>query len=123
MVDMVELPSLTVPLPDGTEAKINQLPVTKSKKTLGAWMNPAGNCSKQLKVIHDVTEKWANQLSAGRLHVKWAWVSYFHQLWAKIRYGLRTNSLSVEELVAEEADGAVQTHLQDAAISGCQLTH
>ena len=92
MVDMVDLPSLTVPLPDGTEAKIDQLPVTQSKKTLGVWTNPAGDCKKQLEVIHKVTEKWANRLSAGRLPAKWAWVSYFHQLWAKLRYKLGTKS-------------------------------
>ena len=60
MVDVVDLPSLTVPLPDGTESKIDQLPVTQSKKTLGMWANPAGDRKKQLEVIREVTEKRAN---------------------------------------------------------------
>ena len=56
MIDMVDLPSLTVPFPNGTDAKIEQLPVTEAKKTLGVWTNPAGICSKQLAVIREATE-------------------------------------------------------------------
>ena len=38
------LPTITVPLPDGTDATIEQLPVNELKKTLGIWTNPAGYC-------------------------------------------------------------------------------
>ena len=72
MVGMVDLPSLMVPLTDVTKAKIDQLPVTKSKKTLGVWMNPAGDCSKQVEVMREITGKWATRLSAGRLPAQWA---------------------------------------------------
>ena len=34
----------------------------------------------------------------GKLPAKWAWTSYFHQLWAKLKYGLGTNSSSVADL-------------------------
>ena len=103
MVSSVDLPPLTVPLPDGSDAEIEQLPVDEAKKTLGVWTNPAGICQKQLDVFHDVMEKWTNRLSAGKLPAKWAWVSYFQQLWAKLRYGLGTNLSPVADLEAAEA--------------------
>ena len=103
MVSSVDLPLLTVPLPDGSDAEIKQLPVNEANKTLGVWTNPAGICQKQLDVFHDVMEKWTNRLSAGKLPAKWAWVSYFQQLWAKLRYGLGTNLSPVADLEVAEA--------------------
>ena len=80
---MVDVPQLTVPLTDGNDATIKQLPVDESTNTLGIWTNPAGECQKQLDIFYDVMDKWTNRLSAGKLPARWAWVSYFHQLWAK----------------------------------------
>ena len=40
---------LFVPCIDGSEVEIEQLPVDISRKTLGIWTNPAGNCSHQLE--------------------------------------------------------------------------
>ena len=36
---------------------------------------------------------------------KWAWTSYYLQLWTKLRYGLGTNSSPVAELKGMEATG------------------
>ncbi len=71
MVNMVDLPPLSVPLPDGTAAQIEKLPATEAKKTLGVWTNPSGICSKQIAVICKATEKWTNCLTAGCLPEKW----------------------------------------------------
>ena len=101
-LELVDLPAITIPLPDGTSAPIDQLPVDKSKKTLGIQTNPAGDCQSQLDVFHDALKKWTNRLSVGRLPARWGWVSYFQQLWPKLKYGLGTNSSSVETL--EEAE-------------------
>jgi len=49
---MNELDKLFVSQSDGTEKKIEQLTVNQSKTTLGLWTNSAGECSKQLKVLH-----------------------------------------------------------------------
>ena len=38
-----------VPCVNGSEVEIEQLPVDKSRKTLGIWTNPAGDCSCQLE--------------------------------------------------------------------------
>ena len=59
---------MPVPQPDGSEVPIECLPVNESRKTLGTcWTNPAGDCHKQLDVLHDNLEKWTNQLLVGRL--------------------------------------------------------
>ena len=96
--ELVDLPPLTVPQPDGSNVPIERLPVHVSKKTLGVWMNPAGDFQKQLDVFHDTLEKWIDRLSVGRLPAKWAWVSYFQQLWAKLKCGLGTNASSAADL-------------------------
>ena len=46
-----------------------------------------------------------NRLTAGKLPAKWAWVSYFHQLWPKLHFGLGTNSSAVDDLLNEEEIG------------------
>ena len=102
---MDESERLYVPQPDGSTKEIQQLPVNCSKKTLGIWTNPAGDCSKQLEVIHEKVDTWTNRLEVGKLPAKWAWVSYFHQLWAKIRFGLGVNASPVGDLVGQEAEG------------------
>ena len=44
--ELVDLPPLQVPLPDGTAADISRKPVGQSEKTLGIWTNPTGECQK-----------------------------------------------------------------------------
>ena len=72
---------------------------------LGIWTNPAGDGDKQLEVMEATIGTWTSRLKAGRLPAKWAWVSYFHQLWVKFRYGLGVNASSVEDLLGQEAEG------------------
>ncbi len=94
---------LYVPQPDGSAAPIEQLPVTESKKTLGLYTNPAGCCKKQLGVMTRTIKTWTDRLEVGKLPAKWGWVSYFHQLWAKLRYGLGCNSSPLDELLQYES--------------------
>ena len=103
-VDIVA-PPLQVPQKDGRTAPISQLPHTESRKTLGLWTNPAGDCAKQLEVLQDKLARWVSRLEDGRLPAKWAWVSYTMQLWSKLRYGLGCNSSSNAALLAQEAEG------------------
>ncbi len=95
---MVDMPSITVPLPYDSQALIKQLPVDESQKTLGIWTNPAGCCHIQLEILNNVIKVWTDRLCAGRLPTKWAWVSYFQQMWEKLRYGLGVNSSPVSDL-------------------------
>ena len=94
-----------VPQPDGSSAEIVQVPITESKKTLGVWTNPTGNCNKQVEVITEKLGVWTDRLETGKLPARWAWVSYFHQLWPRIGYGLGTNASGVAELEAQEEEG------------------
>ena len=71
---------LYVPCVDGSEVEIEQLPVDKSRKTLGIWTNPAGDCSRQLEAFTARLTTWTDRLSAGKLPSRWAWVGYFHHL-------------------------------------------
>ena len=76
---MVEAEQLLVPGIDDKATPIKQLPVTTSKKTLGVWTNPAGDCMRQLEVLLEKITTWTGRLSSGKLPVKWAWVSFYHQ--------------------------------------------
>ena len=106
---MVDLPPITVPLPDGTAAPIEQLSAEVAKKTLGIWTNPAGCSITQLGALYKSLKTWTNRLSAGKLPAKWAWVSHNLHLWPKLRYGLGTNSSPVATLAdAEEPGGALR---------------
>ncbi len=99
--------TLTVPLSDGTDAEIKHLKVTESEKTLGIWTNPAGDCTDQLTKLREHLEKCTNRLAAGRLSSRWAWVSYYQQLCAKLHYGLGTNSSPVKDLDSVEEEGEI----------------
>lgn len=102
---MLDSEVLRVPQLGGSSIPIEQLPVSISKKTLGVWTNPAGYCGKQIKVIHDKIEEWANILAAGVLPENWDWVSYFHQLWVRVKYRLGCNASPVDDLKMQELKG------------------
>ena len=61
---------------DGSEVEIEQLPVDMTRKTLGIWTN-AGNFSCQLEAFTTRLTTWTDQLCAGKLPLRWAWVGYF----------------------------------------------
>ena len=104
---MVNEEELLVPGLDDKAKPIEQLPVTVSKKMLGVWTNPAGDCSKQLEVLLEKTTIWTDRLSSRKLPAKWAWVSYYHQLWAKLKYGLGCNASPVAALDQIAAEGGL----------------
>jgi hypothetical protein len=105
-VDVLDHEEITVPLPDGTSAPIDQHSIHLSQKTLGIYSNPCGCYAKQVDVLIDTIQTWTTRVSTGKLPAKWAWVSYSHQLWAKLRYGLGTNGSQLADLLnIEEAEG------------------
>ncbi len=103
-VDVTKEEPLLVPQADNASTPIAQLPVNESKKTLGVWTNPAGDCAQQLTVLTEKMEEWTNRLVVGKLPAKWGWVSYFHQLWARLKYGLGCNASPVAELLQQEEE-------------------
>ncbi len=105
-VDLESELDMEVPQPDGSMAAISQLPIRESRKTLGIFTNPAGACEKQVDVMQDKIQTWTFRLKNGNLPAKWAWVSYFNQLWPRLRYGLGVNASPLEEIVdLEERHG------------------
>ncbi len=53
------LGNLKIPLPDGLEADIACLPVTKARKMLGVWSSPDENDTTHLQeVVVKKAEKW-----------------------------------------------------------------
>ena len=96
---------LLVPCVDGTEVEIEQLPVDKFRKTFRIWTNPAGDCSRQLEAFTAQIIILTDRLSAGKLPSRRAWVSYFHQLWPWLDYGLGVNFSPVEALEYQEGKG------------------
>jgi hypothetical protein len=108
-VDVIDHEAISVPLPNGTSAPIAQHSIHLSQKTLGIYSNPCGCYAKQVDVLLDTIQTWTTRVSTGKLPAKWAWVSYSHQLWAKLRNGLGTNGSPLEDLLnIEEAEGSRQ---------------
>ncbi len=98
--------NMQVPQPDGSMVAILQLPVREYHKTLGIFTNPAGFCAKQVDVMVDRIQTWTFRLKTGDLPEKWAWVSYFNQLWPRLCYGLGVNASPLEEIIdLEERKG------------------
>ena len=52
-----------------------------------------------------MVEKWTNHLLAKRIHAKWAWVSYIHQLWAKFKYEMCTKDFPGGDLMNAKEEG------------------
>ena len=101
-VDLRNHADLEVPTPAGVGVKIEQLPVTTSKKTLGLYTNPAGCCAKQVDVLCDDMQSWKDRLCSSRFPTKWGWTSYRRKLWPKLAYRLDTNAATIEEIVGFE---------------------
>ena len=101
-VDIRNHSDLEVPTPAGVGVKIEQLPVTTSKNTLGLYTNPTGCCTKQVDVLCDDMQSWTDRLCSSRLPTKWGWTSYRRQLWPKLSYGLGTNAATIEDIMGIE---------------------
>ena len=102
---MVDDYKLLAPQSYGSATPIEKVPVNESKKTLGIWTNPASDCTEQLDVIQGTVQKWTDRLQVGKLLSKWVLVSYFHELWSQLRYGIGCNASIVEDLDAQEDEG------------------
>ena len=65
---------------DVSEMAIEQRPMDTSKKTMGIWTNPTGDCANQLETFTTCLTILTDRLSAGKFPSRWAWISYFQQL-------------------------------------------
>jgi hypothetical protein len=92
--------------PDGTKSAIKQEEVTVSKKTLGIYDAPAGGNEGHLNYIKGKAMTWVNRMTNGHLPSHMAWVTYKHQLWPGLRYGLgtMTNDITPAEKLLDDVD-------------------
>ena len=97
---------ITMPTATGENVVIKQLDAKDSVETLGLYTNPAGCCKKEVDILIDSMQTWADKVKNSRLANNWAWVSYRSQLWPKLNYGLGTNTSPLEDLLhAEDEEG------------------
>jgi hypothetical protein len=83
--------TLTIPLPDGARAEIQQTNIDEAKKMLGVWSTPSGNDTRHLEeCIIAKTRTWMEQIKNSTLPTHLVWRVYRYQLWPRLRYGLGT---------------------------------
>ena len=97
---------ISVPMPDGTEASIEHLSASKSKKTLGVFTCPTGDFSKQLKSMQEKTQDWIDRAKEGTLSRRDVWFLLDNHLWPKAGHGLCNVAAPWKEL-----DGVLRTKL------------
>lgn len=90
--------TMAVPMPDGTDVKIDHLPVTQARETLGVWSCPDGNASEALTQMKDKAQKWVDRAKEGRLRRRDVWFLLDVQFWPRVGYGICCNLASHAEL-------------------------
>ncbi len=98
---------LIVPLPEPEgEVIIEHHKMSHSVKSLGVFTSPSGGHLDHLAYIRDRMSEWLSRMLNGHLPTLLAWMSYQHQLWARLRYGLGTltNDLSSGQTCLEDMD-------------------
>jgi hypothetical protein len=64
---------MVVPLPDGSVAKIDHLPVTESKETLGVTSSPVGDAAGGLVAMQEKAQEWIDKAKEGHLKRSDVW--------------------------------------------------
>ena len=100
---------MMVPMPDGTEAEIDHLPVEASRETLGVWSSPDGSATGALRAMTDKAQEWVDRAKEASLRRKDVWFLLNCQFWPRVGYGLSCN-LTQKEIA--EAAGVVDEILQ-----------
>ena len=94
-----EIPwDLVVPLPEPEgDTVITQHKVTEAIKSLGVFTSPHAGHKEHLQYIHDRVDEWLVKMVNGHLPAALAWMSYLHQLWSGLRYGLGTLTNNLDD--------------------------
>ena len=72
---------LSVPLPDGDSAGIQQVSVHVAMETLGMFTYPTGNCDAQLDKMRNRVKTWTQKIQNSYLSQRSVWMSFSLQLW------------------------------------------
>jgi hypothetical protein len=107
--------------PDSTKSPINQVKVTESKKTLGIHDLPSGGNATHLSSIKTKVRKWVNRMTNGHLPNHTAWITYKHQLWPGVWYGLgmMTNDLNVADSLLHDEEYRILNALAAVPPKAC----
>jgi hypothetical protein len=82
---------MVVPMPDGSEVKIDHLPVTQARELLGVWSSPDGNAKESLLKMKEKAQEWVDQAKEGRLRRRDVWFLLDVQFWPRVGYGICCN--------------------------------
>lgn len=98
--------SLYLPDPSGTTSRLERKDPTDAVKTLGVYHSPVGDHAHHLSQLNMKASDWMNKIKNGHLPSAYVLLSYFHQLWPGLRYGLGTlsNSYSAAETCLTKFD-------------------
>lgn len=94
----IEEYNVVVPMPDGTVAEIDHLPVDTNKKTLGVWTCPTGKPTGALMAMKEKCQKWVDKAKAGGLHRRDVWFLAEKQMWPSVGYGIGSNMGTIAQL-------------------------
>jgi sentrin-specific protease 1 len=90
--------SFSVPQADSEAAQIKRLRSDQAVENLGLFVRPDGSPEKQFEVMREKITTWSGQIKNGVIPTRSVWMSYTHQLWSGLRYGLGACSASMTAL-------------------------
>ena len=89
---------MMVPMPDGSVAKIDHLPVTQARETLGVWSSPDGNAKETLAKMKEKGQEWIDSAKEGHLLRRDVWFLVDVQFWPRVGFGISCNTARHSEL-------------------------
>jgi hypothetical protein len=96
---------MVVPMPDGSTAVIDHLPITEAKETLGVYSCLNGNSDGALKAMKEKAAEWVDKAKEGHLRRSDVWFLLDCQFWPRVGYGLCCNlatQLKLEDCLSKQ---------------------
>jgi hypothetical protein len=96
---------MVVPMPDGSTAVIDHLPITEAKEMLGVYSCPNGNSDGVLKAMKEKAAEWVDKAKEGHLRRSDVWFLLDCQFWPRVGYGLCCNlatHLKLDECLSKQ---------------------
>ena len=82
---------LMIPMPKGTSATIEQIPVDEARETLGCLARPDGKGKAALRAMKEKAAGWVARAQESRLQRRDIWFLVDHQMWPSAGYELCCN--------------------------------
>jgi hypothetical protein len=89
----------TVPEVNAKDTQIDRLRTNEAVKNLGLYACPDGSSEHHFEEIRKKIMTWTSQIQNRVLPTRSVWMSYTHQLWAGLWYGLGACSASMTALI------------------------